>query len=81
MKKFLILFVLAFGLLSFSSSEKLNDSNSNVFTMCCSIQVTYLGEPAGAITKCIAGDGVEAGRLACILAKDAAKKFIDEGNN
>ncbi len=80
MKKFLFLFVMAFGLMSFSDREFIA-SNYDQSQVCCTATAIINGEPGPSATSCINGvAGPETINLVCKMAKNAVLKKIDAGN-
>lgn len=80
MKKILVLFVLAFGLMSFSDSE-LMASNCEQSQVCCTATVIINGEPGPSATACINGvAGPETISLVCKMAKNAVLKKLEPEN-
>ncbi|MEZ4856936.1 MAG: hypothetical protein R2812_10730 [Gelidibacter sp.] len=80
MKKIVFLFVLALGLMSFTSSNNLAKENVLQGQTCCYVAITYNGEPAGSVSACIPGSGPTATTLACLAANKKAKLKVQELN-
>ncbi|RKE98882.1 hypothetical protein [Ichthyenterobacterium magnum] len=81
MKKFLVLFVMAFFLFSFSSTGENNNIESKqnmLFQLqsCCTASVTYNGRVVKTFTNCISGIGPAAVSLACSISTNEAEDYI-----
>jgi hypothetical protein len=65
--------------MSFSDSNNA-DYKEDLFQgqTCCTVFLTFNGELAGGITRCMPGTDQTAEDLACLAASNAAKKFINE---
>lgn len=76
MKKILILFVMAFGLMSFGSSELITNQNE-LPGVCCTATLIIDGEPGPSATSCINGvAGPETINLVCKMAKNKLMKEL-----
>lgn len=80
MKKILVLFVLAFGLMSFSDNELIT-SDYEQSQVCCTATVIINGEPGPSATACVNGvAGPETINLVCKMARNAVLKKLEAEN-
>ncbi|WP_339752783.1 hypothetical protein [uncultured Winogradskyella sp.] len=76
MKKILVLFVLAFSLMSFTSN-KLITNKSELPQVCCKATLIINGEPGPSATACVNGvSGPETINLVCKMAKNKLMKEL-----
>ena len=80
-EKILFLFVLALGLMSFSNPKNsINQPNYIQGYTCCSVNITYNGEPAGVVKSCMPGMDISAKKHACDSANEKATKLVAYNN-